>query len=131
MWLIQTEFLIRINPNKSKVKMIRINSDWKFGLDQSELRFIRIDLDWEHGFGLVRIDVTDLIGLSRIDFWPFFIKRDTKRFLDSFRMIRIGSDTDIGMNRNISDWLGLNFIPILSPGRANNHTNKINAFHTI
>ena len=31
-------------------------------------------------------------------------------------MIRIGSDTDIGMNRNNSDWLGMNFNPILSPG---------------
>ena len=32
-------------------------------------------------------------------------------------MIRIGSDTDIGMNRNTSDWLGINSYPILSPGR--------------
>ena len=31
-------------------------------------------------------------------------------------MIRIGSDTDIGMNRNSSDLLGMNFNPILSPG---------------
>ena len=31
-------------------------------------------------------------------------------------MIRIGSDTDIGMNRNSSNWLGMNFNPILSPG---------------
>ena len=29
-------------------------------------------------------------------------------------MIRIGSDTDIGMNRNSSDWLGMNSYPILS-----------------
>ena len=33
-------------------------------------------------------------------------------------MIRIGSDTDIGMNRNSSDLLGMNFYPILSPGRV-------------
>ena len=31
-------------------------------------------------------------------------------------MIRIGSDTDIGMNRNNSDWLGMNSHPIFSPG---------------
>ena len=31
-------------------------------------------------------------------------------------MIRIGSDTDIGINRNSSDWLGMNSYPILSPG---------------
>ena len=31
-------------------------------------------------------------------------------------MIRIGTDTDIGMNQNSSDWLGMNSYPILSPG---------------
>ena len=38
-----------------------------------------------------------------------------KKFSDWFGMIRIGSDTDIGMNRNSSDWLGMNLNPILSP----------------
>ena len=33
-------------------------------------------------------------------------------------MIRIGLDTEIGMYRNSSDWLGINFYPILSPGNA-------------
>ena len=69
--------------------------------------------DW---FRFIRIDVSELIGSSRIDFRPFFIKRDTKCFSDWFEMIRIGSDTDIGMNRNSSDWLRMNFNPILSPG---------------
>ena len=32
-------------------------------------------------------------------------------------MIRIGSDTDIRMNRNSPDWLGMNFYPIISPGQ--------------
>ena len=32
-------------------------------------------------------------------------------------MIRIGSDTDIGMNWNSSDWLVMNSYPILSPGK--------------
>ena len=31
--------------------------------------------------------------------------------------IRIGSDSDIGLNRNSSDWLGMNSYPILSPGQ--------------
>ena len=31
------------NPNHSVLGFIRIDSEWKFGLDQSELRFIRID----------------------------------------------------------------------------------------
>ena len=56
------------------------------------------------------------MGLSRIDFLPFFIKRDTKRSSDWFGMIRIGLDTDIGMNRNSSDWLEINSYPILSLG---------------
>ena len=30
-------------------------------------------------------------------------------------MIHIGSDTDIGMDRNSSDWLGMNSYPILLP----------------
>ena len=33
-------------------------------------------------------------------------------------MILIGSDTDIGMNRNSSDWLGMNSYPILSLGHS-------------
>ena len=41
---------------------------------------------------------------------------DKKRFSDWFGMIRIGSDTDIGMDRNSSDWLGMNSYPILLPG---------------
>ena len=35
-------------------------------------------------------------------------------------MIRIGSDTDIGMNQNSSDWLVMNSYPILSPGEIKN-----------
>ena len=69
--------------------------------------------DW---FRLIRIVASDWIGLGRIDFLPFFIKRDTKRFSDWIGMIRVGSDTDIGMNRNSSDWLGKDSYPILSPG---------------
>ena len=73
------KFSIRINPNESEAGMIRIDSIWKFGLNQSELGLIRIDLDWKLGFGLfglIRFDVSESIGLIRIDFWPFFIKRD-------------------------------------------------------
>ena len=66
-------------------------------------------------FGFIRIDVSELIGLNWIDFSPLFTKRDTKRFSDWFEMIRIVSDTDIGMNRNSSDWLEMNFNPILLP----------------
>ena len=59
-------------------------------------------------FGLIWIENwfrigSDSSGINRIDFWLFFIKRDTKCFSDWFGMIRIGSDTDIGMNRNQSE----------------------------
>ena len=39
------------------------------------------------------------------------------RFSVWFGMIRIGLDKDIGMNRTSSDWLGMNSYPILSLGR--------------
>ena len=97
--LILIENLVWINPG----------SDW-FGLIWIE----NLISDW---FGFIRIDVSKLIGLSRIDFWPSFIKRDAKRFSDWFGIIRIGSDIDIGMNRNSSDWLGMNFNPIFSDTR--------------
>ena len=100
----------------------RNDSDWiwlkiRFGSISSCIdRIENLVSDW---FGFSRIDVLELIGLSRIDFWPFFIKRDSKRFSDWFGMIRNGSDTDIRMNWNNSDWLGMNFNPILSPGKQN------------
>ena len=106
---------IRIIPTMDSFGLILIEnsvwinprSDW-FGLIWIE----NLVSNW---FGFIRIDVSELIRLSRIDFWPFFIKQDRKSFSDWFEMIRIGSDTDIGINRNSSDWLGMNFIPKHSP----------------
>ena len=77
--LIHSVTSIRVNPNQSETKF-----SFRINLNHSDLE-------------LIRIDVSELIELSRIDFWPLFIKRDTKRFLDWFGMIRIGSDTDIGI----------------------------------
>ena len=84
-----------MNPRSEWFGLIRIRSGLR--------TWFRIGSDW-------------YLGINRIDFWSFFIKHDTKRFSDWFRMIRIGSDTGIGMNRNSSDWLGMNFNPILSLG---------------
>ena len=64
---------------------------------------------------LLRIRSDRSLGLSRINFQAFFNKRDSKRFSNRFILIRIGSDTDIGMIRNSSDWLGMNSYPNLSP----------------
>ena len=132
----ETKFTIQINPNSDWSKLnfqsesIRMHprSEWLRLILIENSVWINPSSDW---FGLIwienfisdsfwfnRIDVTELIGLSRIDFWPFFIKQDTKRFSDWFGMIRICSNSDIGMNRNSSDWLGINFNPILSPGNA-------------
>ena len=100
----QTEFSIRINLNQSDLGFIQIeNSVW---INPSSDRFGLIWIknlvsDW---FRFIRIDISELIGLGRIDFLPFFIKRDIKRFSNLIGLIRIGSDTDIGMNRNSSDF---------------------------
>ena len=58
-----------------------------------------------------------------MDFWPFLNKRDTKLLSDWFGMIHIGSDTDIRMNWNSSDCLGMNFNPILSLGFVTHYDN--------
>ena len=107
---IYSDIFIRANANHSEPirKTFCISFDEKliwFNLKhQSEWIWDnRIHSDW-------------YLGSSRIDFWSFFIKRDTKRFSDWFGMIPISLDTYIGMNRNSSDWLGMNFNPILSPG---------------
>ena len=48
--------------------------------------------------GFIRVDVLDLIGLSRIDLWTFFIKQNMKRFSVGFRMSRNGSEKASGIN---------------------------------
>ena len=80
--LIQTEFSIRINLNQSVSFRPRIHSDW-FWL-KTRFRSIRPRTysDWKLGFGLVQIHSDSFLGLSRIDFLPFLIKRDIKRFSD-------------------------------------------------
>ena len=100
---------IRNNPSLDLFGLILIeNSVWInpssdcFGLIMIE-KLVRIHPDW-------------CLGLNRIDFRPFLIKQDTKCFSDWFRVIRISWDTDIGMNRNSSDQLGINFYSKISPG---------------
>ena len=132
-----------MNQNESESFRPWIHSDWFWFKIRFRSIRAQIDSDWKLGFGFIRIDVSELIGLSRIDCWPLLIKRDTKSFSDSsdwclginriksdwfltvfnqtryktfFGLVRIGSDTHIGINRNSSDWLGRNSNPILSPG---------------
>ena len=80
---------MRIIPNQSEKRLI------------TRLRKNLVS-DW---FKSIRIVASDYVGLGQIEFLPFFVIRGTKHFSDWFGMIRIGSDTDIGMNRNNSDWL--------------------------
>ena len=95
---IDSETSIRMNPNQSETKFSIQNNPNQSGLELIQTEFsIRMNQrnvsDW---FRFIRIDVSELIALSRIDFGPYFIKRDAKRFSGWFGMIRIGSDTDIG-----------------------------------
>ena len=62
--IVQTEFWFRINLNESEIRTIRINSDWKFGLDRCEFGLIRIKnlaYDW---FQFIRIVASNWIGLG-------------------------------------------------------------------
>ena len=139
-WLnpIHSKTSIRMNPNESEVNFpsewirinphsdffqserisVRINSD-SFRLN-IRFRSIRIRIDSD-SFGLkiyfrfFRIHSDRSLGLSQINFQAFFNKRDLKHFLDWFGLIRIGSDADIGIIRNSSDWLGRNSYPKFSP----------------
>ena len=103
--------------------LIRIeNSVWiiltsdSFGLTTS-FGLIRIG-----SLGLDRIEfslglkIPDWLGLRRIDFQPIYIKRNWKLFSDWIGWVRIGADTDFGINRNNSDWFRINFNPKLLPG---------------
>ena len=91
--------LIRIYSDWSG--MNRINSDW-FSIVSHQTRyktfFRLVQNGSETDFGITRICSysfrlvlrieAEWIELIQIDFWPFFIKRDTKRFSDWFRMVR-------------------------------------------
>ena len=82
---------------------LRIHSDWKF----------RIELDWI----LVRIKNLGLIWIERDWFLPNYIKRDWTILLDWLAWVRIGANTDFEMNRDKSDWFGMNFNPKLQQGK--------------
>ena len=55
----ETKFSIQINPNESEVGMIRINFDWKFGLDQCELGLIGIENLVSDSFEFILIVASD------------------------------------------------------------------------
>ena len=104
---------IRTNPEPSfQSRSIRINTrtEWSKPNFQSESIRIITTLDWfglirnenlvSDWFGFIWIDVSELIGLSRIDFWPFFIKRDQNVF-------RIGSEWFTLARIHISEYFWL------------------------
>ena len=114
-WLFLTELLIRMNTGQN------YSDSFSFKIQFRSIR-IRIDSDsfnLKTCFGLVQIHSDLRLRLNRINFLPFFIKRDTKRFTDwlgitrnvsqnRFRnfhlgLIRIRSETD-------SEWLGIALI---------------------
>ena len=75
-------------------------------------------------FGLARIEISERIGIVLFgsEWIPiqYFRQGDSKRFSDWFEMSRIGSDTDIGMNRNSFDWPGMNSIRYFRQGCQEN-----------
>ena len=113
---IYSETTIRINPNQSETKtLIKINRN------QSDLKLIQTEFpirmnqrsEW---FVLILIENSVWINPRSDWFELIWIEHLVS---DWFGMIRIRSDTDIGINRNSSDWLGMNFNLILSPGAKN------------
>ena len=95
---IQTEFSIRFNPNHSDLEFIRIASDWKLG------------------FGLVLIHSDWWTGLNRIRSDRFFTIFHQTRYKTFFGLVRNDSHWLGYRYRNVSDYLGINSYPILSPG---------------
>ena len=85
----ESKFSIRINPNHFDFGFIRIDSDWKFGLDKSEIRLIWIDLDWKLDFGLVGIHSDCCLGSNRIRSDRFFYCFSSNELQNVFR---IGSE---------------------------------------
>ena len=115
---IQSDSIRDLYPNKSE----RIRSKFLIWMNQNRVEnlFIRIDINPWPDLILICSDwkfTSNSFGLSRINFQIFFNKKDSKRFSDCFGLIRIDSDTDIGMIRNNSDWLGMNSYPGLFSGK--------------
>ena len=93
------ELLIICNPNEYMVRIICIDTDWKFCFDQSENGLILIGLDgklFSYSFGLNQMES---------DWFSIFLRQ--RKLIKFF-----------GLAENSSDSLGLNSIPILSPGQS-------------
>ena len=100
-WLFLTELLIRLNTGQ--------NYSDSFAL-KIQFRSIRIwidsdSFDLKTCFGLVQIHSDLRLRLNRINFLPFFIKRDTKSFMDW-----LGTTRNVSQNRFRNSHLGLNRI---------------------
>ena len=124
--LIQTKFSIRMNPRLEWLRLIRIeNSIWcnpKLDVFGLKIWFVfirswfnrienldRIDSNWKFGLDLFELILrikTKWIGLNQINFWPFYIKGDTKCFSDWFKMICNDLETDFKITRNSFDLFG-------------------------
>ena len=118
---------MRINTNQSETKFsVRINPASDCSKPNFQAELIRIIPTWIHSnwfrlkiqFGSIRawIDSDFCLGLNRIRLVRFLTVFHQTRYKTFFGMIRIGSDIDIGMNWNGSDWLEMNSYPILSSG---------------
>ena len=101
---------IQMNPKSERFGLILIeNSVWiNRSLNWS---------DWKLVFGLVRIHLNCCLGLNRISSDRLFTVFYQTRYKTFFGLVRIDSHWLGYRYRNSSDWLGMNFYPILSPGK--------------
>ena len=90
----KTKFSIRIIPTSASFGLIWIDSDWKFGLDQSEFGLIRIGSD---SFAL-------LTGLNRIRLDRFFYRFSSN---DLHNVFQIGSEWFELARTQISELIGI------------------------
>ena len=119
-WIIlnQSEKLVVFCLVKNNPKSIRLNPIWSdalfrtiqtldsFGLVLLENSvWIESELGLETWFGLERIHSDWYLELNRIDFWPFFIKQDTKRFSNWFALPRIQISESIGIVLIGLEWI--------------------------
>ena len=90
--------------NRTLIDLNRMFNPWIVCLNiQFKSIQFRVESDsfeLKNGFGFIRIEISDGIKMSRINFRTIFNKRI---FSHWFGLIRIVSGTDSGMNRNNSD----------------------------
>ena len=105
-----------------KSDSIQINLKQVFTRNYSDLAIIRIDLDWKHGldswFGFIRTEVSDWTGISRIESDWFLTNTYRTWFEKLFILNKNLWEWFENIVQNISNSLVLSFFPKALPGQA-------------